>query len=121
MDDWIPVALGRLDLDALVGLSVQQARSAVEEAGGELRAVPRGWAMGLPYRPGLVTVMIGDDLVTSVLGLQGRVAEDYVPAGLAKLNVDLLVGMGVGDARAQVECACGELHVLTSWNVPFDL
>lgn len=51
MDDWVPEALGRLDLDSLIGLSVEQARDRVETAGGVLRAVPRGRAIGLSYCP----------------------------------------------------------------------
>jgi len=69
VNDWVPEALARLDLDSLIGLGVAQARARVEEAGGRLRAVPPGRAIGLPYAPGLVTVMTDDDRVTSVLGL----------------------------------------------------
>ncbi len=120
VNDWVPEALARLDLDSLIGLGVAQARARVEEAGGRLRAVPPGRAIGLPYAPGLVTVMTDDDRVTSVLGLEGRVAEDYVPAALASMNLDALVGLSAAEARARVEGAGGALHVLTSWNATFD-
>ena len=68
-----PEALADLDLDSLVGLSVAQARSRVEDVGGVLRAVAEGTALGLRYRPGLVTVITRDDKVVSVFSLQGRV------------------------------------------------
>jgi len=32
VNDWVPAALGRLDLDSLIGLSVAEARARVEEA-----------------------------------------------------------------------------------------
>jgi len=121
VNDWVPAALGRLDLDSLIGLSVAEARARVEEAGGKLRAVPRGRAMGLPYHPGLVTVLTDDDRVTSVLGLEGRIAEDYVPAALANMNLESLVGLSAAQARARVQDAGGELDVLTSWGAHFDI
>ncbi len=99
VNDWVPEAVGRLDLDSLVGLSVAEARARVEEAGGILRAVPRGRAIGLSYQPGRVTVLTDDDRVTSVLGLEGRVADDYVPAAVGRLDLDSLVG--IRSAQAQ--------------------
>lgn len=119
-DDWVPEALVRLDLNSLIGLSVAQARALVQEAGGVLQPIYPGRAVGLQYHPVVVAVMIEEELVSSV-ELRGRVAQDYVPAALAELNLDLLVGLSAARARATVEGAGGELLVLTSWNAPFDV
>ena len=121
MDHWVPEALGQLDLDSLIGLSVAEARALVEGAGGRLRAVRRDQAFDLSYSPGRVTVSIEDDRVTSVLGLEGGIAEHHVPTELARLDLEHLVGVDIAEARAQVQDAGGELVVLTSWNVPFDV
>jgi len=66
-------------------------------------------------------VLTDDDRVTSVLGLEGRVAEDYVPAALANMNLESLVGLSAARARARVQDAGGELDVLTSWGAHFDI
>jgi hypothetical protein len=62
-------ALQRLDLDTLLGRSVDDVRGAVEHAGGVLRAVPPNSAMTLEYRPDRVTVVVENDVVTAQLGI----------------------------------------------------
>jgi hypothetical protein len=64
-----PEALARLDLDALVGQSVEEARAAVHDVGGVLRAVAPQDAVTLDYRPDRVTVIVEDGRVTSHLGI----------------------------------------------------
>jgi len=64
-----PDALTRLDLDALVGQSVEEARAAVYDAGGVLRAVAPGEAVTLDYRADRVTVVVEDGRVASHHGI----------------------------------------------------
>jgi hypothetical protein len=64
-----PEALARLDLDTLVGQSVAEARAAVHDAGGVLRAVSPHDAVTLDYRPDRVTVITEDGRVTSHHGI----------------------------------------------------
>lgn len=67
----MPEALRRLDLESLIGLSVEQARAQVEEAGGEFRAVVPFQMVRLSYRPGRVTVVTDDDRAMMV-GIRDR-------------------------------------------------
>ena len=53
-----PQGLKGLDLDALVGLPVERARTIVDQAGGVLRAVAPGDVVTLEYRPDRVTVVV---------------------------------------------------------------
>lgn len=71
-DDFLPVTphdLLALDLTALVGRPVEDARQVVEAAGGRLRTVAPGGALTMDYRPDRVTLEVIDDLVTAVHGL----------------------------------------------------
>jgi hypothetical protein len=65
----VPDALQHLDLDALVGQSLEEARAAVEDAGGVLRAAGPNDAVTLDYRPDRVTVVVEDGRVTSCYGI----------------------------------------------------
>jgi hypothetical protein len=65
----VPRALAALDLDALVGQSVEEARAAVHDAGGVLRAVAPEDAVTLEYRPDRVTVVVEDGRVVSHHGI----------------------------------------------------
>lgn len=58
MDMESPQALRELDLDALIGRPVDEAREIVERAGGTLRAASPGDALRLDLRPSRVTVLI---------------------------------------------------------------
>jgi hypothetical protein len=65
-----PEGLRALDLNRLVGLSVDEARAIVEDAGGQLRVTRRGEAVTADYRPARVTVLVDDrERVTRVFGL----------------------------------------------------
>lgn len=71
-DEFLPVTphdLLALDLSALVGQPVEDARQVVEAAGGRLRTVAPGGALTMDYRPDRVTLEVIDDLVTAVHGL----------------------------------------------------
>ncbi len=58
-----------LDLDALVGRSVAEARSVIGAAGGTLRAVPPGQPVTADYRPQRVTLLVQDERVVRSLGI----------------------------------------------------
>jgi hypothetical protein len=57
----VPDALRHLDLDALVGQPVDEARAAVQDVGGVLRAVGADDPVTLEYRPDRVTVVVDED------------------------------------------------------------
>jgi hypothetical protein len=58
-----------LNLDELVGRSVDEARAAVVAAGGTLRAVTADQAVTADYRPHRVTLLIEDGRVVRNLGI----------------------------------------------------
>jgi hypothetical protein len=64
-----PVALLELDLDDLVGSSVDKARAVLEAAGGRLRAVAPGQAVTMDYRGDRVTATVENDRICEVLGI----------------------------------------------------
>jgi Peptidase inhibitor I78 family len=64
-----PDTLATLDLDALVGQSVEEARAAVHDAGGVLRAVAPEEPVTLEFRPDRVTVVVDDGRVVSHHGI----------------------------------------------------
>lgn len=59
----------QLNLDALVGRPVAEARSAVAEAGGTLRTVSADQAMTAEFRPQRVTLLVADGRVVGNLGI----------------------------------------------------
>jgi hypothetical protein len=64
----LPSALREFDLDALVGLTVDEARSHVESAGGRLRVYRDGQALPADLRTHRITAKADGDRVVSVLG-----------------------------------------------------
>ena len=65
----VPPELHALDLNSLVGLDADAARSVVEHHGGQLRTYAPGDALRTDLRPNRVTVLIEDGLVSSVRGI----------------------------------------------------
>jgi hypothetical protein len=63
-----PLALQELDLTALVGRPVAEAREAVEAAGGALRTVAPGGSMTMDFRSNRVTLAVVDETVVDVVG-----------------------------------------------------
>ncbi|MDQ6848775.1 MAG: hypothetical protein M3070_02050 [Actinomycetota bacterium] len=61
--------LSELDLDALVGRRVDEARAAITEAGGILRAVSPDQAVTADYRSHRVTLLVEDGRVIRNLGI----------------------------------------------------
>ncbi|MCW2541826.1 MAG: hypothetical protein JWN95_3551 [Frankiales bacterium] len=66
----MPGSLGALDLTSLVGLSEDEARQAVTEAGGTLRCIYKEDApVTADYRPDRVTAWVDDHRIRRVFGL----------------------------------------------------
>ncbi len=61
--------LDQLDLTTLLGQPVDQARRAVTEAGGTVRAVAPHQPVTLDFRPDRVTLVVEDGVVTEVAGI----------------------------------------------------
>jgi hypothetical protein len=64
-----PMTLLELNLDELIGLSIPDARSRVEAAGGQLRAVAPGQPVTMDYRGDRVTASVVNDEVVEVRGI----------------------------------------------------
>jgi hypothetical protein len=61
--------LAALDLTALVGRSVDEARRIVEAVGGRVRVVAPHQPVTLEYREDRVTLIVVDDVVRDVTGI----------------------------------------------------
>ena len=61
--------LPELDLDAMIGGPVDEARAAISDAGGILRAVGPDEATTLDYRLDRVTLVVEDGQVVRSLGI----------------------------------------------------
>ncbi|MDQ1730354.1 MAG: Peptidase inhibitor family [Pseudonocardiales bacterium] len=65
----IPADLADLDLDALIGMPIEQATAVVESEGGFVRVAAPGQAVTLDYRPDRVTLVVQDGIVVRQVGI----------------------------------------------------